>query len=259
MAKNGWWNAIRSIALPASISDLNSTRSGELKILAGAFSSGEHDFKVGEQHFHFSGLPFARLEVEGLAKMRPTIRALFDSDFTPEAIEQEAGFHTVVHLATHAAFLTGHPDESFVLFGNGERLTLLDVEYQWPGVLPGVDLVVLSACETGLGSKLENGDEILGFGALMEMAGADASIATLWPIADGGTQVLMEVFYRELQRERTTKTEALQNAQIMLINNSSRLESIKRGVISAGGGEKFMRNLSHPYYWSPFIIIGNGQ
>ena len=243
----------------SSLSDLNTRPSGELRIFAGAFSSGDLEFKAGEQNFRFSGLPFARLEVEGLAKMIPNTKTIFDRDFTPDVIEQEAGFHTVVHLATHAAFLTGHPDESFILFGNGERLTLLDVESEWPGVLRSVELVVLSACETGIGGKLENGDEILGFGALMEAAGADASIATLWPIADGGTQVLMDAFYRGLHQKRVTKTEAMQNGQVMLIHNSSQLESIKRGVIAADGGKNFKGPLSHPYYWSPFILIGNGR
>ena len=241
-----------------SLSDLNTRPTRELQIFAGAFSSGDLEFKVGEQNFRFSGLPFARLEVEGLAKMIPSTKTIFDEDFTPQVIEREAGFHTVVHLATHAAFLTGHSDESFILFGNGERLTLMDVEEEWPGVLPNVELVVLSACETGVGGKLENGDEILGFGALMEGAGADASIATLWPIADGGTQVLMSAFYRVWSEKRVTKAEALQNAQVMLIRNSDQTDSIKRGIISADVVENVKGHLSHPYYWSPFILIGNG-
>jgi CHAT domain-containing protein len=51
--------------------------------------------------------------------------------------------------------------------------------------------VVLSACETGLGGKLGNGEEILGFGYLMQQAGARAAIASLWSVDDGGTQALM--------------------------------------------------------------------
>lgn len=117
---------------------------------------------------------------------------------------------------------------------------------------------MLSACETGVGGKLENGDEILGFGALMEGAGADASIATLWPIADGGTQVLMNAFYRGLHEQRVTKAEALQNAQLMLIRNSDQIDSSKRGIIPADVVENVKGRLSHPYYWSPFILIGNG-
>jgi CHAT domain-containing protein len=56
-------------------------------------------------------------------------------------------------------------------------------------------LVVLSACETGLGGKLGNGEEILGLGYQMQRAGARAAIASLWSVNDGGTQALMNAFY----------------------------------------------------------------
>jgi len=212
-----------------SLSDLNTKPTKALRIFAGAFSSGNLEFKVGEQKFRFSGLPFARLEIEGLAKMIPGTKTIFDQNFTPEAIEQEAGFHTIVHLATHAAFMTGHPDASFIVFGNGQRLTLRDVEDEWSGVLPNVELIVLSACETGIGGKLDNGDEILGFGALMEWAGADASIATLWSVDDGGTQLLMNGFYKRLHEGHITKAEALQQAQLILIRSADQPGTETRG------------------------------
>ncbi|GET39610.1 TPR repeat-containing protein [Microseira wollei NIES-4236] len=65
--------------------------------------------------------------------------------------------YSIVHLATHAAFLVGQPEDSFIMFGNGDRATLRDVE-TWS--LPKVDLIVLSACQTAVGGKLGNGEEI---------------------------------------------------------------------------------------------------
>jgi CHAT domain-containing protein/Tfp pilus assembly protein PilF len=242
-----------------SLSDLNIEPSGNLRVLAGAFSAGEIEFAVGEQNFHFSGLPFARIEIEDLAQIIPNSKTLFNKDFTPQNTEAEAGLYTVVHLATHASFLTGQPDESFILFGNGERLTLMDVKQRWSGaVLPNVELIVLSACETGIGGRLEKGDEILGFGYLMERAGADASIATLWTVDDGGTQILMDNFYRKLSHGKTTKAQALQQAQLTLLQGGDARSGGDRGAMPADSVGQLKGRLSHPYYWAPFILIGNG-
>ena len=70
--------------------------------------------------------------------------------------------------------------ETFILFGNGDSATLRDVK-KWR--LPNVDLVVLSACETGLGDNLGDGREILGFGYQMQQTSARAEIASLWKVS----------------------------------------------------------------------------
>jgi CHAT domain-containing protein len=174
--------------------------------------------------------------------------------------------YTVVHLATHAAFVVGTPDDSFILFGNGERITLRDIQ-KWS--LKNVDLVVLSACETGLGGKLGNGEEILGLGYQMQRAGARAAIASLWTVDDGGTQALMDSFYAALeskevgQDSQPTKAEALRQAQIALITGDYRALGQQRGLgvqqrIQSSLSPRVASNLSHPYYWAPFILIGNG-
>jgi len=241
-----------------SLSDLNAQPSGEIRVLAGAFSAGTLDFSLGEEKFHFSGLPFARTEVENLAKTISNTKTMFDRDFTPKKTEEEAGGHTVIHLATHATFLPGQPDESFILFGNGDRLTLKDVERDWPGVLGDVELVVLSACETGIGGRPGTGVEILGFGYLMERAGAEGTIATLWSVDDGGTQVLMNALYENLRKKGVTKAQALRRAQLTLINSHEGTGVYNRGVIPADGAPTLKGILSHPYYWAPFMLIGNG-
>ncbi len=66
--------------------------------------------------------------------------------------------YSVLYLATHAAFVTGKPEYSFIVFGNNESANFNDVQ-TW--TLKNLDLVVLSACETRLGGKLDNGEEIL--------------------------------------------------------------------------------------------------
>ncbi len=250
----------------ASLTDLNSKPQYEhgsavpLQVLAGAFATGRYSFTVGGQSFDFAGLPFAGVEVENLAKTVPTTTKLIDTAFTPQVTVPKMDDYTIVHLATHAAFVVGTPDDSFILFGNGDRITLRDIQ-TWS--LKNVDLVVLSACETGLGGKLGNGEEILGLGYQMQRAGARAAIASLWTVDDGGTQALMNTFYANLKKGNTTKVEALRQAQIALITGDSTALGKDRGL----GVEQRDRTdvppqvanrLSHPYYWAPFILIGNG-
>jgi CHAT domain-containing protein len=95
----------------------------------------------------------------------------------------------------------------------------------------------LSACQSGLGTKLGNGVEISGLGYQMQAAGARVAIASLWKVDDAGTQALMEAFYSELQKGNVTISEALRRAQVSLIKSPK---------------------YNHPNYWSAFFAIGNG-
>ena len=85
------------------------------------------------------------------------------------------------------------PDNSFIIFGNGEKIRLGEIA-DWQ--IPNIDLIILSACQTGV-DKLGDGVEILGFGYQVQRAGAKNEIASLWFVNDEGTQALMEAFYRE--------------------------------------------------------------
>lgn len=246
----------------ASLTDLNTQPQTQPHILAGAFANGFYQVEVGNQQFNFRGLPFAGLEVENLATTVPQTTSLVDSAFNPDATIPRMDDYTVVHLATHAAFVNGRPEDSFILFGDGSAVTLQDVK-QWS--LQNVDLIVLSACETGLGGELGNGEEILGFGYLMQQAGARAAMASLWSVDDGGTQALMNAFYAALQGGKLSKAEALRQAQIALITGDyTALGESDRAAIEVVLRDrhalpaKVRNRLDHPFYWAPFILIGNG-
>ncbi len=244
-----------------SLTDFNTKPQQQLRVLAGAFTQGSYDFSVGDRQFSFSGLPFAGREVETLAAGVPGTTKLIDKDFSKQATIPRLDNHSVVHFATHAALVQGKPDESFILFGNGDRVSMREVENTWR--MTNVDLIVLSACETGLGNQLGNGEEILGFGYLMQSAGARAAIASLWKVDDGGTQALMSAFYEAMKGDNITKAEALRQAQIALITGDYTALGKQRGLevqqqINSNLPSAVSRRLSHPYYWAPFILIGNG-
>lgn len=245
-----------------SLIDLNTRPTPQPKVLAAAFTQGSHTVEVGPRKFDLQGLKFASRELESLRSIIPNNHILVDGAFSPDAIIPRMDDYTIVHLATHAAMVPEDPDESFILFGDGQWITLRDVE-SW--YLTNVDLIVLSACETGLGGRLGNGEEILGFGYRLEEAGARASIASLWSVDDGGTEALMTAFYAAISRPGTSKAEALRKAQLALIDNDyTPLEDAERGVtqlderIRSDVPTEVVNRLNHPYYWSPFILIGNG-
>jgi CHAT domain-containing protein len=116
-----------------------------------------------------------------------------------------------------------------------------------------VDLVVLSACKTAVGEELGNGEEILGFGYQIQRTGARAAIASLWSVDDGGTQMLMTAFYKALQRGNISKAEALRQAQIALITDDYTNLGLDQSALLSNH-----QIFSRPYYWAPFILIGNG-
>jgi CHAT domain-containing protein len=142
----------------------------------------------------------------------------------------------LMHVASHFRFSPGTEANSFLLLGDGERLTLGEIRTQ-NYRFDNVDLLTLSACETGLGGGRDaQGKEIEGFGVIAQQQGAKAVLATLWPVADESTATLMAELYRRRQSDSLTKIEALRQAQISLTQ-----------------GSKY----AHPYYWAPFILMGN--
>ncbi|EKU99549.1 hypothetical protein Lepto7375DRAFT_1606 [Leptolyngbya sp. PCC 7375] len=239
----------------ASLTDLNLEDDPEPLVLAGAFSEGNHPSPAGD----LWGLPYAGLEVENLAKLLPTSPLLLNKEFSLAGTVPLMNDHTIVHFATHAAFMVESPLESFIMFGNGDRLTLQELK-NWRGRFSNVDLMVLSACETGVGNVRDaDGEEILGFGYLMQAAGASAAMASLWQVSDGGTQILMTEFYQAL-KNGMGKAEALQHAQRKLIDGKGvNLTDVERIIGQRpADAETIYSQLSHPYYWAPFILIGNG-
>jgi CHAT domain-containing protein len=247
----------------ASLTNFQGKRDRPLQIIAAAYSDPQlrYQFQVGEDQFNFKGLKFAGLEVETITKEIPGTTALFNKDFNRDNVEPRLGEYSIVHLATHAEFVSGLPQESFILFGSGERVTLADID-KWK--LADVDLVVLSACRTAASGELGNGEEILGFGYQIQRTGAEAAIASLWSVDDGGTQALMDTFYAALQTGKMTKAEALRQAQIALITDDFSALGEERGIVGLQQrihntlSPQVFSHLSHPYYWAPFILIGNG-
>jgi CHAT domain-containing protein len=161
-----------------------------------------------------------------------------NTGFNQQTLADNLKGQTILHIATHAKFLSTNPKESYLLLGNGKKYPIREIQYLRN--LGKVHLVVLSACETGLGENDADGKEILGISAYFTggPSKAKAVLASLWKVNDISTSKLMQRFYQNLAKGTMTKSEALRQAQLSMLQNTP--------------------NYKHPYYWAPFILIGNG-
>ncbi len=112
--------------------------------------------------------------------------------------------------------------------------------------LRATQLVVLSACETGLG-RMSQGEGLLGLQRSFHVAGARSVVASLWQVDDAATQALMVEFYRNLWERRLPKLEALRQAQLSLLRGD-----LDRPVATVPRGASLP-----PQYWAAFVLSGD--
>ena len=196
-------------------------------------------------------------------------KKLLDDKFTLASFEGELGHYPIVHIATHFKLTPGDDKNSFILLGGGADKRFTVDRLRSEQSLADVDLIVFSACNTATpGGAKANGVEIEGFGSVAQQEGAKAVLASLWPVADTSTKDLMVEFYRLYGKEGRSKAEAIRASQLKLLRGSYPADSTttSRGVPFAAGSSSlpvFVADpkapFAHPYYWSPFILIGNWQ
>ena len=171
-------------------------------------------------------IPLVNREIETLQKIFRTAQAFTGDQANIAAFTENAPRFDVLHLACHGQFRPENPMFSSLHLADG-RLTVRDIG----NCKLKAKLVVLSACETGL-NKIFAGEEILGLARGFLSAGAKSLVLSLWTVSDEATTELMKEFY---ERRKTGKSAA------------ESLRIAQRGFIERG---------AHPYFWSPFLIIG---
>jgi CHAT domain-containing protein len=201
-------------------------------------------------------LPAVPVELTAITRMLGQGTLLLNQDFTIAnlKVRRAASSYGIVHLATHAEFLPGTVNQSYIQFWHQRlrptQFRELDLR------VPVVQLLVLSACRTALGDP----EAELGFAGLAVQSGSRAAIASLWSVSDAGTVVLMAELYRQL-RTAPIKAEALRQAQLALLKgqvNGSQNLALRTGETRLPPEVVVDRaNLSHPYYWAAFTLIGN--
>ena len=216
----------------------------------------------------FPALPAVPAELRGIIRQeneKPPAgvlggKRILDEEFTLKTMQRglQEEF-TVLHIASHFHLQRGTEADSFLLLGDGSRLTLSELGvYQNP--FGGIDLVTLSACGTAVGHAEATGREVESFGVLAQELGAKAVIASLWNVPDESTSQLMQEFYRlRAAQPKRPKAEALRLAQLTLLKARKNPAKVgkDRGIQLGIGKTGAQVNYVHPYFWAPFILIGN--
>lgn len=170
--------------------------------------------------------PRVRDEVLALTPLFPEAVALLGPEAGSEALRRHAPAADLLHLACHGVFRPDNPLFSALHLADG-HFTTRDAY----GLELRCNLVVLSACETGV-SSVAPGDELIGIARGFFAAGAPAVVVSLWTVDDASTAALMARFYTEL-RAGATPASALRAAQVALLHEQP-----------------------HPFFWAPFVLMG---
>jgi CHAT domain-containing protein len=175
-------------------------------------------------------LPWAEREARMVGQREHDATVLVRGYATEAQAKKLLGSVGLIHFATHGELSEADPLSSAVLLvpGAGEdgRLEVREVF----GLDLHARLVVLSACETGLG-KLSSGDELVGLQRAFLYAGTPAVVTTLWKVDDRATFELVRAFYRRL--DSADPVEALRQAQL-----------------------ETQRTFPHPFSWAAFTLTG---
>jgi Uncharacterized protein conserved in bacteria len=167
--------------------------------------------------------------------------------------------YRILHIATHGKFVSEDPEQSFLVLGNGQPLKVPDIRNL--SDLSAIHLAVLSACETAKGGPDKEGIEVAGLSYYFLTQNVKSVIASLWLVNDASTSLLMQQFYQNLATGKMTKAEALRQAQLSLLTKQlTAKDALRRGGVGVTGPAARATgnaDFAHPYYWAPFILIGN--
>jgi CHAT domain-containing protein len=182
----------------------------------------------------FPALPNVAVEIDQIKAEIPS-QVLLDQSFTDRSLQTrlDSTAASIIHLATHGQF-SSNADDTFILTWDG-RINVKQLDQllrSREGNLSPIELLVLSACQTAAGDRRA----ALGMAGVAVRSGARSTLASLWSVSDRSTAALMIEFYRELGQLGMTKAEALRRAQVALLHQDE---------------------FAAPYYWAPFVLLGN--
>ncbi|HEY9815228.1 MAG TPA: CHAT domain-containing protein, partial [Candidatus Obscuribacterales bacterium] len=212
--------------------DPASERSSDYSILLAGVS------KVPEDSPFFGilgNLPNVEEELNAISSQLPG-QVLLNEAFTTRSLQTtvDAASAPIVHLATHGQF-SSDLDNTYVLAWDNainvlqlrDLLEVTDLRRRVP-----IELLVFSACDTAQGDDRA----ALGLAGVAVQAGARSTIGSLWKVDDASTSVFMQQFYQALTQDNLPKAAALRQAQLALLARET---------------------YEAPYYWAPFILVGN--
>ena len=238
-----------------------------------------------DDFYDFPALFAGKYEISGIFKTKNLLEGLegtrfMDAEFTKEIMLNELRKENpVVHISSHFKIQPGDLARSFLVLGDGSAFSLFEMRkeakksFRDGKLFAGVDLLTLSACDTGISEPDSDGHEVDSFAELAQRFGAASVMATLWSVNECSTAEFMRLFYRNKVDGKMNKAEAIRQAQIAMLDGKVKLnggcpakKNENKGPdasnpVSARTYKIFKENrarpFAHPYYWSPFILYGN--
>lgn len=202
----------------------------------------------------FSALPSVDIEIRTISSELLQGDAFLNTEFTVNNLQnqRQQGVYNILHLGTHAQFVSDTSKESFIQFWDS-RLRLSQIpKLRFDN--PVIDMLTLSACQTAVGNNL-------GISGLAVESGARSVLASLWEVSDAGTAPLMISFYKSFP-DAANKAQAMRQAQMSLLSGKVLIDQDK--ILGIEGFPDIplpkglgVIDLSHPFYWSSFILVGN--
>jgi CHAT domain-containing protein len=187
-------------------------------------------------------LPGVDEELSQISQQLPSVEKRQNEEFTIENIQRlidQVPF-PIVHLATHGQFGSSAEETYILTYSDRMNVKNLDNILRKPDEKNPIELLVLSACETVKGDDRA----ALGLAGVAVRAGARSTVASLWTVDDVSTTRLMVEFYEALAKPELNKAEALRAAQLKLLRNED---------------NETANSTRHPFYWAPFVLVGNWQ
>lgn len=224
----------------------------------------------------FPALPGTAGEADALKAIMPNA-TLYSAQQATETQVKQAASPSILHIATHGFFFEDSPaiprSATTAALANMQLdnpllrsgLALAGANQLKPdanddGILTaleaaslelwGTQMVVLSACDTGVG-EVKNGEGVYGLRRALVLAGSESQVMSLWPVSDQVTRELMVAFYRRLQQEEG-RADALQRVQLQMLAKGERATAARAGKPAS----RNVTDYSHPYYWASFILSG---
>jgi CHAT domain-containing protein/large exoprotein involved in heme utilization and adhesion len=196
----------------------------DLHLLAGGLSKARDSF---------APLPYVEPEIEHITQFMPNHRTYLNQQLTSLNLQADTDPSTLIHLATHGKF-GSNAEDTFILLWD-QRLNMSDfsalLQTKSRDQDP-VELLVLSACKTAMGDSRS----VLGIAGMAVRSNTRSVLAGLWPLNDQATSVFMPYFYGALAQPGVTKSQAMRQALLALMAD---------------------RRFEAPFYWSPYVLVGN--
>jgi len=286
--------AADAVKSDAAKSDAAKSDAAKVDAATGDVGASRRSFDFASARF--TRLPGTAEEARALGVIMPGVKMHTGAQATEAALKGVSG-PAILHIATHGFFLPAQEPPASTTGGTGARglslggaspvskagenpllrsgLALAGANARRSaggedGVLTaleaagldlwGTKMVVLSACETGLGD-VTNGDGVYGLRRALVLAGSESQVMTLWQVSDAATRDLMTDYYKRLQAGEG-RTEALRRVQIAMLKGEAQGapttgDAQQRGLSGATGAPRSeAEERSHPFYWASFIQSG---